>query len=362
LTLDLPRADSSLDKFFLQDPPMVGSKSLAVLSPVSLSSCGFSRPARLLFALLVIACVCAHPKAAAQVAAANSASAIPAASEVASPHGQIEYLWPLGAPGAVGAEEQDKPHLEIFGAPGSGQHTAVIVCPGGGYTHLAYDKEGTRIAEWLNLRGITAFVLTYRLAPRYRYPAPILDGYRAMRWVRSHAQAFAIAPDRIGMWGFSAGGHLVGIVGTHFDEGNLQAADPIERVSDRPDFVISSYGGLTLQEGVAKPGAMSSLLGDHPSAELTDDMSPDKHVTAHTPPYFLYATTMDQSVPPLSSVVFYTALVRAGVPAEIHIFEQGPHGTALAQNYPALSAWPGLLENWLRLNGWIPAPSAGPAH
>ena len=186
----------------------------------------------------------------------------------------------------MGAEEQDKPHLEIFGAPGSGQHTAVIVCPGGGYTHLAYDKEGTRIAEWLNLRGITAFVLTYRLAPRYRYPAPILDGYRAMRWVRSHAQAFAIAPDRIGMWGFSAGGHLVGIVGTHFDEGNLQAADPIERVSDRPDFVISSYGGLTLQEGVAKPGAMSSLLGDHPSAELTDDMSPDKHVTAHTPPYF----------------------------------------------------------------------------
>jgi acetyl esterase/lipase len=205
----------------------------------------------------------------------------------------------------------------------------------------------------LNLRGITAFVLTYRLAPRYHYPAPILDGERAVRWVRSHAQQYAVAPDRIGMWGFSAGGHLVGIVGTHFDNGNPQASDPIDRVSDRPDFVVSSYGGLTLQEGVAKPGAMGSLLGEHPSKDLVDQMSPDKHVTARTPPYFLYATTTDASVPALSSVVFYTALVRARVPAEIHIFQQGPHGTALAQSYPALSAWPGLLENWLRLNGWI---------
>ena len=279
----------------------------------------------------------------------------PSAVEAAMPHGAIEYLWPAGAPGAVGTEEQDKPHLEIFAAPGSGPHAAVIVCPGGGYIHLAYDKEGTRIAEWLNLRGITAFVLTYRLAPRYHAPTPLLDGYRSVRWVRSHAQQYGIASDRIGMWGFSAGGHLVGMVGTHFDAGNPQAVDPVERVSDRPDFVISSYGGLTLQAGVAKPGAMGSLLGDHPTAAMIDDLSPDKQVTAQTPPYFLYATETDQSVPVLSSVVFYEALVRAGVPAEIHLFEQGPHGTALAQNYPALSAWTGLLENWLRLNGWIAA-------
>jgi len=296
--------------------------------------------------------------------AAQGQAAAPAApaQEVALPHGQIEYLWPDGAPGAVGTEEQDKPHLEIFGASGQGQHTAVIVCPGGGYTHLAYEKEGTRIAEWLNLRGITAFVLTYRLGPRYLYPAPILDGYRSVRWVRSHAKEFNIAPDRIGMWGFSAGGHMVGIVGTHFDDGNSQSADPIDRVSDRPDFVISSYGGLTTQAGVAKPTAMSGLMGDHASQELKDDMSPDKHVTARTPPYFLYATTPDQSVPVLSSVVFYIALVRAGVPAELHIFQEGPHGTALGQNYPALSAWPELLENWLRLNGWIAPKNVGSAH
>jgi acetyl esterase/lipase len=304
-----------------------------------------------IYLLIAIALLCRRTVDAAQSSPAAPAPA--AAVEVAAPHGQIEYLWPAGAPGAAGAEEQDKPHLEIFAASGSTLHPAVIVCPGGGYTHLAYDKEGTRIAEWLNLRGITAFVLTYRLSPRYHYPAPILDGYRSVRWVRSHAQQYALDPHRIGMWGFSAGGHLVGIVGTHFDAGDAQAADPIDRVSDRPDFVISSYGALSLQQGTVKPGALSTLLGNPPPPGLIDDMSPDKHVTGQTPPFFLYATTTDQAVPPLSSVAFYTALVRAGVPAEIHIFQQGPHGTALAQSYPALSTWPGLLENWLRLNGWI---------
>jgi acetyl esterase/lipase len=300
---------------------------------------------------LSLGALCATPCAYTQAA--------PAASpDSALPHGQIEYLWPEGAPGAIGNGDEDKPRLEIFSGFGSGPHAAVIVCPGGGYTHLAYEKEGTRIAEWLNLRGVTAFVLTYRLGPRYHYPAQILDGQRAVRWVRSQAQQYGVDPGKIGMWGFSAGGHLVGIMGTHFDDGNPQAADPIDRVSDRPDFVISSYGGLTLEAGIAKPHAMEALLGDNPSPELIDDMSPDKHVTARTPPYFLYATTTDQAVPVLSSVEFYTALVRAGVPAELHIFEQGPHGTALAQGYAALSAWPELLENWLRLNGWIPPRDA----
>ncbi|MGA3045143.1 MAG: alpha/beta hydrolase [Terracidiphilus sp.] len=313
----------------------------------------------LLFAILALG---PQPRGSAQVPIANLTPAAPWATGPALPHGEIEYLWQSGAPGAVGEEDQDKPHLEIFGASGSGPHTAVIVCPGGGYTALAYDKEGTRIAEWLNLRGITAFILTYRLAPRYRYPAPILDGYRAVRWVRGNAQRFSIDPNRIGMWGFSAGGHLVGIVGTHFDDGNPQAADPIDRLSDRPDFVISSYGGLTLQPGVAKPDAMGPLLGEHVTAEVIHDMSPDKHVTARTPPYFLYATTTDEKVPPLSSVVFYTALVRAGVSAEIHIFGEGPHGTALGQSYPALSVWPNLLENWMKVNGWISDGRTTPVH
>jgi acetyl esterase/lipase len=303
--------------------------------------------------LLALAAWTARAQAAAAPATPSAAAVI-----AAEPHGQIELLWPNGAPGAVGTEDEDKPRLEIFAGYGPGPHTAVIVCPGGGYVHLAYDKEGTRIAEWLNLRGITAFVLTYRLAPRYHYPAPFLDGYRSVRWVRSHAAEYNVAPDRIGMWGFSAGGHLVGMVGTHFDDGNPQAADPVERASDRPDFVISSYGALSLEPGIARAGALSSLIGEKAAAQLRDDLSPDKHVSARTPPYFIYATTFDQSVPVLSSVSFYTALVRAGVPAELHIFQQGPHGTALGQSYPELAAWPDLLENWLRLNGWIPYPAA----
>jgi acetyl esterase/lipase len=302
----------------------------------------------------------ATPGARAQVAPQSPAAA--AASDPALPHGQIQYLWPNGAPGAVGTEEQDKPHLEIFTGYGPAPHTAVVVCPGGGYRSLAYPKEGTQIAEWLNIRGITAFVLTYRLTPRYHYPEPILDGYRSVRWVRSHAAEYHVAPDRIGMWGFSAGGHLVGMVGTQFDDGNPEAADPIDRVSDRPDFVISSYGGLTLQAGIAKSGAMANLFVNPPSPEERNSISPDLHVTPRTPPFFLYATTPDQSVPVLSAVVFYTALVKAGVPAEMHIFQTGPHGTALGQSNPELAEWPTLLENWLRIDGWIATPAAPALH
>lgn len=275
------------------------------------------------------------------------------------PHGPEIPLWDATAPGALGTAPEDKPHLEFFGASpdaklADGLRTAVIVCPGGGYSHLAYDKEGTRIAEWLNTQGISAFILTYRLSPRYTYPAPVLDGQRAVRWVRAHAQEYGVAPTRIGVWGFSAGGHLVGILGTHFDSGQPTSADPVERVSDRPDFAISSYGGLTLDPQVAKHGAMSGLIGQNPPPALVEDMSPDRHVTKDTPPYFLYATQTDQSVPVLSTVVFFQALTRAGVPAEMHIFAQGPHGTALAGSYPALSIWTDVLRNWLRLNGWLP--------
>jgi acetyl esterase/lipase len=274
------------------------------------------------------------------------------------PHGPEIRLWDGAAPGAVGTTPADIPHLEFFGASpdaklADGLRTAVIVCPGGGYTSLAYDKEGTRIAEWLNGEGISAFVLSYRLSPRYHYPAPILDGERAVRWVRAHAVEYGVSPNRIGAWGFSAGGHLVGILGTHFDAGKSGARDPVERVSDRPDFVISSYGGLTLDPKIAKPTAMRTLIGENAPQSLIDDMSPDLHVTKETPPYFLYATQTDEKVPVLSSVVFFEALTRAGVPAEMHIFEKGPHGTALASQYPALSIWPAVLNNWMRLNGWL---------
>ena len=316
----------------------------------------------MLGAALTLILACTIPIARAQSAPQSPVPVAAIAPDSTLPHGEIQYLWPNGAPGAVGTEEQDKPHLEIFSGFGHAPHTAVIVCPGGGYTHLAYENEGIRIAEWLNLRGITAFVLTYRLAPRYRYPEPVLDAYRSVRWVRAHAAEYHIDADRIGMWGFSAGGHLVGMVGTRFDDGNPQAADPIDRVSDRPDFVISSYGALSKQPGVSRPGALSALIGDNPSQDLKNEVSPDLHVTSHTPPVFLFATTNDQSVPVLTAVSFYTALVKAGVSAEMHIFEQGPHGTGLGQSYFELEDWPHLLENWLRLNGWISYPTPPPSH
>lgn len=258
----------------------------------------------------------------------------------------------------MGDTPADTPHLEYFGASpdaklADGLRTAVIVCPGGGYTSLAYDKEGTRIAEWLNGEGISAFVLSYRLAPRYHYPAPIQDGERAVRWVRAHAAEYGVSPDRIGAWGFSAGGHLVGMLGTQFDAGKRDASDAVERVSDRPDFVIVSYGGLTLDPNVARKGAMQPLMGDKASAALAQELSPDRHVSKGDPPFFLYATQPDEKVPVLSTVVFFEALTRAGVPAEMHIFERGPHGTALGSAYPTLSVWPTLLHNWLHLHGWL---------
>lgn len=275
------------------------------------------------------------------------------------PHGAEIRLWEGRAPDAVDDAPADIPHLEFFGASpdaklADGLRTAVIVCPGGGYINLAYDKEGTRIAEWLNGQGISAFVLTYRLAPRYHYPAPILDGQRAVRWVRAHAAEYGVSPNRIGVWGFSAGGHMVGMLGTTFDAGKADAADPVDRASDRPDFVISSYGGLSLDPSIARKNAMEPLMGANARASLREELSPDRHVSKDDPPFFLYATQADERVPPLSSVVFFEALTRAGVPAELHIFEQGPHGTGLGQAYPALSVWPTLLHNWLRLHGWLP--------
>ncbi len=252
------------------------------------------------FTLLALT-ACAAPAAFSQSAPQTPAPA--AAPDPALPHGQIQYLWPSGAPGAVGAEEQDKPHLEIFTGYGPAPHTAVVVCPGGGYRNLAYEKEGTQIAEWLNLRGITAFVLTYRLTPRYHYPEPILDGYRSVRWVRSHAAEYHVAPDRIGMWGFSAGGHLVGMVGTHFDDGNL-AGRGSHRSRQRPPRLRHQ---LLRRPHAAARHRQARRHGEslrRPSfARGAQRISPDLHVTPRTPPFFLYATTPDQSVPVLSAVV-----------------------------------------------------------
>lgn len=220
---------------------------------------------------------------------------------------------------------------------------------------LATDWEGTKIAQWLNARGVAAFVLRYRLGPRYHYPVELLDAQRAIRYVRSHATEDDIDPTHIGIWGFSAGGHLASTAGTHFDAGNRAASDPIERVSSRPDFMVLSYPVISMEPGITHTGSLHHLLGEQPNPMLQNELSNETQVTTQTPPTFLYSTTNDETVPVMNSVLFYEALVRAGVPAEIHIFEQGHHGSGLGQRSPQLRMWPLLLQNWLHLHGWMAA-------
>jgi acetyl esterase/lipase len=263
-----------------------------------------------------------------------------------------ELLWPNGAPGALGTADEDKPSLTPYLAK-SPNGTAVIVCPGGGYQHLAMDHEGVQIAKWLNSLGISAFVLQYRLGPKYRHPAMIHDAQRAIRTVRTHAAALHIQPDRIGIWGFSAGGHLASTAATHFDAGDADAADPIDRAGSRPDFAILAYAVISLNSEYAHAGSRTNLLGKTPDLKLVDEFSNDQRVTPQTPPTFLFHTSADATVPVENSVRFYLALRKAGVPAEMHIFQNGPHGVGLAPTDATLSAWGGLLANWLRERGLL---------
>jgi acetyl esterase/lipase len=214
------------------------------------------------------------------------------------------------------------------------------------------DHEGVQIAKWLNSLGISAFVLQYRLGPKYHHPAMIDDAHRAIRTVRSRAESLHIQSDRIGIWGFSAGGHLASTAATHFDAGDANSADPIERAGSRPDFAILSYPVISLGE-FAHVGSRTNLLGKTPDPKLVEDLSNDLRVTAQTPPTFLFHTTADATVPVENSIRFYMALRKAGVPAELHIFQNGPHGVGLATTDATLSAWGGLLANWMRERGLL---------
>jgi acetyl esterase/lipase len=256
-------------------------------------------------------------------------------------------LWENGAPGARGNEAQDIPTLTYY-PPARPVPTAVVVAPGGGYQHLASNHEGRQIANWLNSMGITAFVLKYRLGPRYHHPIELGDAQRALRLVRARAAEFGVKPDRIGMMGFSAGGHLTSTAETHFDGGDPNAPDPIDRVSSRPDFAILGYAVISFTAPYSHSGSGRSLLGDSPDPKLLEDLSNELRVTPRTPPTFLFSTSGDTSVPAENSVAFYLALHKAGVPAELHIFQKGAHGLGLALGDPALGAWPTLLINWLR--------------
>ncbi|MBM3758220.1 MAG: alpha/beta hydrolase [Acidobacteria bacterium] len=257
-------------------------------------------------------------------------------------------LWAAGAPGAIGTEDRDVPTLTPWIAKNP-NGKAVVVCPGGGYGALAVDHEGKQIAQWLNSQGISAFVLKYRLGPRYRHPVMIGDAQRALRIVRARAAEWHVNPGKIGVMGFSAGGHLAATVATHFDAGNPSAADAIDRAGSRPDFAILCYPVITFtEEAYVHKGSRRNLLGDTPDSALVQNLSNERAVTKETPPTFLFHTDADTGVPPENSVLFYLALRKHGVPAELHIYEKGPHGVGLGWSDVALSSWPARLADWLR--------------
>lgn len=267
---------------------------------------------------------------------------------------QTFSLWEHGAPGAQGSAPEDVPTITAFvPMDPTRSGTAVLIAPGGSYHMLASNHEGRQVANWFNAMNVTAFVLKYRLGPKYHNPIELQDAQRAMRWVRAHAAQYGYDPNRVGMMGFSAGGHLTSTVGTHFDDGNPAASDPIDRVSCKPNFLILGYPVITMLPPYAHEGSVTNLLGDNSTTEQRKQMSSELHVTTQTPPTFLLSTTEDGLVPVENTVMFYMALRKAGVPAEMHVFEKGPHGVGLDLADPVLGVWPTLLSNWLRERGLL---------
>lgn len=270
-------------------------------------------------------------------------------------------LWPAGqVPGAVGTDPVDVPKLYSYPASGPGPHSAVVVLPGGGYTHLVMDKEGALEARWLQSHGVSAYVLQYRLWPRYKYPYPLLDGLRAVRYVRAHAADWHLDPNAIGIWGFSAGGHMSGYLATAAPDAPENASgthDAIDQVSAHPDFAILSYARLDLNPKIPGTFGMKTLVGPDATQSQIDAVDPILHVTAATSPCFIYSTEHDQTVNALNASHFFSALIAVGVPAELHIFEQGLHGTHMGTDkteFPELAITPTLIQHWLQIHHWMP--------
>jgi acetyl esterase/lipase len=259
-------------------------------------------------------------------------------------------LWANGAPGALGTADVDQPIITPYLPPeGTANGTAIVIFPGGGYQHLSMVKEGSDVANWLASTGVTAFVVRYRLGPTYHHPIELGDAHRAIRIVRSRASEWRIDPRRLGIIGFSAGGHLASTAGTHYDAGNASSADPIERVSSRPDFMLLLYPVITFRDTVhMHRGSRDMLIGKAPPDSLVQLLSSEMRVTRDTPPTFIAHSTDDTTVPVENAILFYEALRANKVPAEMHIFEYGGHGFGLAPNDPMLGAWTTLAESWIR--------------
>lgn len=261
-------------------------------------------------------------------------------------------LWPDGAPGARGNTPADAPSITPFFPPDSlWTGTGAVIYPGGGYEHLATEKEGTQIAHWLNGLGVAAFVVRYRLGPRYHDPAMSQDAVRALRVVRAHWREWNL--DRVGVVGFSAGGHMAAMAATRADAGDVRSSDRIERMPAYADFMLLAYPVVTMMDPYAHKGSRTELLGDSASQDAMRAASNELHVTASTPTTFIVATTDDATVPVENSLMLYRALHAAGVPVELHLFRHGRHGFGLAPSDPVLSQWPALAAAWLRALGLL---------
>jgi acetyl esterase/lipase len=278
----------------------------------------------------------------------------PTQSELVRQKIESYRLWEGRAPGAQGDLDDETPTLTVLRPQGGRTNgTAVVVAPGGAYVGLAGMLEGVEPAAWFTARGATAFILTYRVGPKARLPIPLLDGARAVRFVRANAGSLQVDPGRIGMMGFSAGGHLAATTAVDATAGEAGAQDPVERVSSRPDFLILVYpwleGMQVRADGTSSYCDFATRRGGPPcDPREYARFRPVEHVTKAAPPTFLFHTTDDELVPVAGTVSFYEALTGSGVPAELHAFATGPHGVGLGGRSPTLSRWPELLEEWLR--------------
>lgn len=274
---------------------------------------------------------------------------------------QTVRLWPGTAPGATGATCNDIPALTIFEPrQGTANGSAVIILPGGSYARLASDLEGREVADWFTARGFKAFILSYRLSSNgYLLPIPLYDARRAIQTIRTRAIDYHINPNRIVVIGFSAGGHLAALAGTQFVPANPDADDANDRVSSRPDYLVLGYPWL---DAITTDTTYLSYCKSFNIMDQCDALrakyDPLLFVTKDTPPTFIYQTFTDKTVSAGATLQFYEALFKAGVPSEMHVFANGPHGTGLGKGDPALDQWPGLLENWLRAQGLLTADKA----
>jgi acetyl esterase/lipase len=262
-------------------------------------------------------------------------------------------LWEGAAPGALGDRPQDKPTLTLFAPDAAKKNGAtIIIFPGGGYGNLA-EHEGKGYADWFTAQGFTAYVVKYRLGSAgYRHPIMLGDAARAVRMARVFAKRDGLDPARIGVIGSSAGGHLASTIATHFEAGKADATDPIERESSRPDLAILCYPVISFGE-FTHAGSKRQLLGGNPSPELVQLLSNELQVTKETPPCFLWHTVEDKTVPVENSLLFASALRRAGVPFSLHIYEKGAHGLGLGRPGREAPPWADQLLHWFKERSFV---------